>query len=275
VFTTQVLPKWRDITCLWATPTAEHVPIPVVGGGKGYELRRLPPMLALQAEWIEVGQMVLQEQAPLPPFFAFSGEVKRSEWYHAVSPMVLERSFTTRTLPGGRRQTGQRRRWISPLPTRFGDDPTTLPSLDDTLPTLQSEAEAGAEEEAAAAAAGGALVGGADDGCEYESLPPEVVSASVQYVRRPSQLLAARRLKTIPSNDAVLTAALELTEAAEAEGLRVVKREGRPVVVQLSGDLKLGYNDRKQMAMAVWLSVPDSLREEYVGVLVDEGTSDE
>jgi hypothetical protein len=34
-------------------------------------------------------------QAPLPPSFAFTGEVKRTEWYSTVSPVLLERAFTT------------------------------------------------------------------------------------------------------------------------------------------------------------------------------------
>lgn len=48
-FKLQLLPKLRDVFSLYATPTAEHVPMPIVGDGNGYELRRLPPMLALQA----------------------------------------------------------------------------------------------------------------------------------------------------------------------------------------------------------------------------------
>ena len=34
-------------------------------------------------------------QAPLAPAFAFTGEVKRTEWYSTVSPALLERAFTT------------------------------------------------------------------------------------------------------------------------------------------------------------------------------------
>ena len=61
----------------------------------------------------------------------------------------------------------------------------------------------------------------------------QVDSPSVQYVRRPSQLLAVRRLRASPSNERVLTAALELTAAAESDGRSVVKRQGRPVLLQL------------------------------------------
>ena len=40
-------------------------------------------------------------QAPLAPAFAFTGEVKRTEWYSTVSPALLERAFTTiRSSPG-------------------------------------------------------------------------------------------------------------------------------------------------------------------------------
>lgn len=247
VFLSQALPKFRDVASLWATPTAEHLPMRAEGGGDGFELRRLPPFLALQTEWIETGELVLAEQAPLPPYYAFTGEVKRREWYSTTSPGILERSFCTHPLPGGMSQPGQRRRWISPLPTRFGADPSALASLDDALRPRD------------------------DDSGAFEKLPPEVVSASVQYVRRPSQLLATRRLWSIPSNTKVLTAALELAKAAEKAGYAVVRREGRPVVVQLSGDVKYGYNADSELAMSAWLSVPDALRDEYVAVIIDEG----
>ena len=249
VFTSQVLPKLRDIFSIWCTPTAEHFPLPVVGGGRGFELRRIPPMIALQAEWIEVGSMLYGEQAPLPPFYAFTGEIKRTDWYNTVSPGFLERSFCTWRLPGDMSQAGQRRRWFSPLPTRFGADlsSSALPSFDNCLEPRPGEYEG-----------------------EEPGLPPEVVSASCQHVRRPSQLIAVRALKESPSNSAVLTAAVELASAAEAAGLRVVKREGRPVIMQLSGDLKYGFNEKRQLAMSVWLSVPNLLREEYVGVVIDE-----
>ena len=52
---------------------------------------------------------------------------------------------------------------------------------------------------------------------------------------------------TCSSNEAVFGAALELTAAVEADGRRVVKREGRPVVMQISGDVKYGFNDRRQV----------------------------
>ena len=71
----------------------------------------------------------------------------------------------------------------------------------------------------------------------------------------------------------VLTSALELAAQVEREGRRVVRREGRPVIMQLSGDVKYGFNERRELAMSVWLSVPDPLREEFVGIVVDEGDS--
>jgi hypothetical protein len=183
--------------------------------------------------------MLSMEQAPLPPHFAFTGEVKRADWYNCVSPGMVERAVIKQTLGAGMAQSVQRRRWISALPTKVGDDPAALPDPD-----------------------GGAGV--------VEDLPEAVVSASVQYVRRPSQLLAVRRIRQAPSNQVVLSTAIELCAAAEAEGRRVLKSEGRPVVVQLSDDLKYGFNERKELAMAVWLSVPDSLRGEYVAVVIEE-----
>ena len=89
-------------------------------------------------------------------------------------------------------------------------------------------------------------------------------------MRRPAQLLALRRLRQAPANNAVLSAALELAAAVEADGATVVRSEGRPLVVQMSGDLKYGFNDRAELAMSVWLSVPNAFKEEYVGVVVEE-----
>ena len=56
---------------------------------------------------------------------------------------------------------------------------------------------------------------------------------------------------------------------AHVAGYTVAKEGGRPVIVQISGDVKYGFNDKIQLAMSVWLSVPDSLRDEYVGVVVE------
>ena len=187
--------------------------------GNGRRQRRLraqahPPMLALQAEWIETGKMLLIEQAPLAPAYAFNGEVKRSEWYSAVSPGLLERSFCQVDRPGGLTRAGQRRRWISPLPTRFGGDASEMPPLDD-LSTLNQP--------------------GSDI-----FVPEEVVSTSVQYVRRPSQLLAMRPIKQAPSNELVLSTAVEIAASAERAGLKVARREGRPVIMQVSGDVSTG-----------------------------------
>ncbi len=92
-------------------------------------------------------------------------------------------------------------------------------------------------------------------------------------MRRPAQLLALRRLQQAPANNAVLSAALELAAAVEADGATVVRSEGRPLVVQMSGDLKYGFNDRAELAMSVWLSVPNAFKEEYVGVVVEEKTA--
>ena len=64
---------------------------------------------------------------------------------------------------------------------------------------------------------------------------------------------------------------IELAANAEADGYKVVRSEGRPVVMQVSGDVKYGFNDKAELAMSVWLSVPDRLRDEYVGVVIDEG----
>ena len=102
------------------------------------------------------------------------------------------------------------------------------------------------------------------------SVPDEVVSTSVQYVRRPSQLLAVRRLTKPPSNELILGTAVEIAASAEAAGLKVTRQGGRPVIVQMSDDIKYGYNARKQLCMCAWLSVPNLLREDYVGVVIEE-----
>ena len=241
-FRSQVLPQFRDFASLWASPTAEQLPMQTIASRKGYELVRVPPMLALQSEWTESGMLLKSEQAPLPPAFAFTGEVKRRGWYNAVSPGFVERASVRQELGAGMAQAAQRRRWYAALPVRFGDEPSKLPRLPD--PTTDPEYR--------------------------DELPDGVTSVSVGYVRRPAQLLALRRLKQAPANNAVLSAALELAAAVEADGATVVRSEGRPLVVQMSGDLKYGFNDRAELAMSVWLSVPNAFKEEYVGVVVEE-----
>ena len=42
------------------------------------------------------------------------------------------------------------------------------------------------------------------------------------------------------------------------------------MIVQMSDDIKYGYNARKQLCMCAWLSVPNLLREDYVGVVIEE-----
>ena len=173
-FQEQVLPRRRDWMSLWNSPTAEHIPQKVERVAQGYEVRRLPPMLALQAETLETGDAIFVEQAPLAPAFCFTGQVKRAEWYSTVSPSLLERASDTLSLPGGMEQPAQRRRWILPMPTRFGIEADDMPPPDvgvEKNPGFQSEG---------------------------------VQGASIQYVRRPSQRIAVARIKGYPSDEVVL-----------------------------------------------------------------------
>ena len=86
--------------------------------------------------------------------------------------------------------------------------------------------------------------------------------------------LALRRLRGLPSNKAVLTAAREVAAAAERDGHRVVRREGQPVIYVLSYDLKVGFNAREELSMAVWLSMPRPLMHNEVGVLLEQHGSE-
>ena len=61
------------------------------------QLVRVPPMLALQSEEFQSSPLLKQDQAPLPPAYAFSGTVKRSEWYNNVSPAFVERAVMAPT----------------------------------------------------------------------------------------------------------------------------------------------------------------------------------
>lgn len=243
VFTNQVLPRWRDLFSLWNSPTAEHMPLRIEAQRKDYALAWMPPCLAVQAEWLESGDLLLREQAPLPPWFAFTGEVQRSEWYSTVSPGILERSQTVAELPGAMQQTAQRRRWIMPLPLRYSTATLSeLPPLDGPLSSPDEE---------------------------DEETPAGILEQSVQYVRQPGRLLAVRRISGPPSNKAVLSAAQEMAAAAEKDGLKVVRQRGRPVVYQMCYDLKVGFNRRRQIAMAVWLSVPGFLQQNEVAILLE------
>ena len=252
VFASQVLPRWRDLFSLWNSPTAEHVPLRVMGEREGYTLAGMPPGLAVQAEWLETGDLLLREQAPLPPWFAFTGEVKRTEWYSTVSPGIVERSQTVAELPGGMVQKAQRRRWIMPLPVRYSTAGISeLPPLDGPLSDPDSNPDEEGEE-------------------TPEETPEGIRGQSVEYVRQPGRLLAMRRISGPPSNKAVLGAAQEIAAAAERDGLKVVRQRGRPVVYQMAYDLKVGFNKRRQISMAVWLSVPGLLQRNEVAILIEQ-----
>jgi hypothetical protein len=170
-FRSQVLPQFRDFASLWASPTAEQLPMQTIASRKGYELVRVPPMLALQSEWTESGMLLKSEQAPLPPAFAFTGEVKRRGWYNAVSPGFVERASVRQELGAGMAQAAQRRRWYASLPVRFGDEPSKLPRLPD--PTTDPEYR--------------------------DELPDGVTSVSVGYVRRPAPPACMRSLRRLAS----------------------------------------------------------------------------
>ena len=75
--------------------------------------------------------LIQAEQAPIPPAYAFTGEVKRAEWYNTVSPGFLERTVVKQQLGGGMQQTAQRLRWFAPLPARFGDNLSAMAPLPD------------------------------------------------------------------------------------------------------------------------------------------------
>ena len=238
VFTSQVLPRFRDMWSSWNTPTAEHVPIANEASADGYRIARIPPMRCVVAEWLETGELMLEEQAPLPPPAAFTGEVKRAEWYSTVSPGILERSVGKAELPGGMMQTAQRRRWIMPLPLRYAD------GVDVPLPD--------------------------PDGSEEGDEPPGgVYGQRVTYESWAGARLAVRALRGPPDNKKVLLAAQELAAAAARDGLSPVLRGGKPVFYQLSYDIKVGFNRRAELAMAAWLFVPFVPFNE-VGVLLEE-----
>jgi hypothetical protein len=96
VLASQVLPKLSDVLSVYASPTAERVPMWPAGGGKGYELRRVPPLTVLQTEWTETGEMLYAEQAPLPPHYAYSGAVKRTEWCAEITPRLRSTHMVSR-----------------------------------------------------------------------------------------------------------------------------------------------------------------------------------
>ena len=64
----------------------------------------------------------------------------------------------------------------------------------------------------------------------------------------------------------MLNAAPALAAEVEATGRRVVRAQGRPVLLQMNYDLKYGYNARRQLAMAVWLSVPRFLERNEAAI---------
>ncbi|KAL3924377.1 MAG: hypothetical protein SGPRY_003932 [Prymnesium sp.] len=229
-FFKQVLPKPRDVATFWCSPTAEEIPQPLVQRLGGIEIRKLPPMLALQAsvpsrssyvstEWVETGDLLFENQAPIAPSYAYTGEVKRIEWYSTVSPGILERRQRMLTNPQRGRSTGWRGKTGRRLSTleallAAGVESTSLHNL---LPEPDPDGRA-----------------------KEEPFRPGVVEQSVQYVRRPSQIIAAMKLNAMDNKELasqwaplLLAAAAKLTEQVEASGRRVVKSQGKPVFMQV------------------------------------------
>ena len=78
------------------------------------------------------------------------------------------------------------------------------------------------------------------------------------------------RIGGAPSNDAVLKAVREVTEAARRDGLRVATSGGKPVFVQLCYDIKHGWNAKGQVSMGVWLAAPfNIIQDNEVGVVIE------
>merc|ERR1712087_90013 len=127
-----------------------------------------------------------------------------------------------------------------PLPTRFADEQVSLPPCD-------SEFE---EDEFASVA--------------------DIFDTSVKYTRRPEQRVVLKRIRGQPSNKAVIGAAIELATRAERDGLRVRKQEGRPVLLHLCYDAKIGFNSRAKISMSNWISMPRFLQDNQVAVFLDE-----
>ena len=72
-----------------------------------------------------------------------------------------------------------------------------------------------------------------------------------------------------PSTAALLETAVELAAAVERDGGKVQRSGGKPVVMQLCGDLKYGFNNKRELAMAIWLSMPGLFRDDSVAVVVE------
>lgn len=234
VLTSQLMPNWEDVYNLYNSPPAETKPYRVVRKAGSYEVRWLPPGLALQCE-VRSDQYPSAKShklgSPVLPACAFTGKPlnNRAVW-SAVRPIAIELDQSARAEGGPCTY-----RWILPLPSRLGADEAKLPPL----PPTESEAETMA----------------------YVRTPARYVAAR-------------RSAGMFDSDNAVLAEVDKLLEQLRADGITTAHPAGGdaagPAFQFRQYNCKLGYNMQGQLAIAQYQGTAELIRRNEILVEVNE-----
>ncbi|KAG8470370.1 hypothetical protein KFE25_008791 [Diacronema lutheri] len=231
VLVSQLLPNWEDVYSLYNSPPAELRPYRVVRAARTYELRWMPPGIALRCALRSAtypSSATHKLVAPLLPGFAFTGKPlnNRAVW-SAVRPITVEYDQSDRKAGGPCAY-----RWTVPLPSRLGTDRSALPPL----PPVES----GVEE------------------MEYIALPARYVAAR-------------RLAGALESDGAVLAEAEQLAAQLRADGVRTVDGTPSRAAFQFCQyNFKAGFNLAGQLAIAQYQGTAQPLRRNEILVDIEE-----
>ncbi|KAJ1633666.1 hypothetical protein T492DRAFT_978985 [Pavlovales sp. CCMP2436] len=228
----QLMPNWEDVFNQYNTPPAETRPYRVLRRAKGYELRWMPPTLALESEALDGTFPSAQSHiltTPVLPSFAIRGRpLGTKSLFTTIRPLTVECDES------GREKNGPcRYRWTVPIPSRLGANADSMPPLE------PSARESGAQE--------------------------------LRYVKLPGRFVAARTLAGFIASDAVLLAEVDsLAAQLRADGLAPTagKTSARPCYQLSQYNTKVGFNLDGLVAIAQYQGTVGPMRRNEVLVEV-------
>jgi hypothetical protein len=229
----QLLPNWEDVYNMYNTPPAETRPYRVLRRARSYELRWVPPALAIQAD-VFTGEYPCARSRrlsnPALPDFVFTGKPLRSKnpEFSAIRPISV-------TCDASGKEAGKpcRYRYYMPVPSRLGADPARLPSLTST--PLESGAEA------------------------------------MEYSLRPGRYVAVRRMAGSFDVDSALLEELDkLVAELRADGVAIDGGDAgaRPPFELSRYNTKIGFNFEGEIAIAQYQGTIGPLRRNEIAVEV-------
>lgn len=234
ILLTQLLPNWEDVYSLYNSPPAELRPYRVLRKAKNYELRWLPPSLAIQCE-LRSGtypsEGTYKLASPVLPDFAFVGKpLSNKATWSAVRPIAIECDQSARAAGGPCTY-----RWTLPLPSRLGSDEAQLPPL----PPVDADVEAMA----------------------YVRVPARHVA-----VRRIAGIF--------DSDGALLAEANKFAAELRSDGVAVAQSDdgasSSPTFQFRQYNCKVGYNPQGELAIAQYQGTVEPIRRNEILFDIDE-----